>query len=65
MHRKQNGLKEHTRSSFKRDAKKHAKARQRRRLNAQERLERDKRQAQQAVEALHHALEVWTCLTRW
>ena len=38
-------------------AKKHAKARQRRRLQAHERLERDRRQAQQAAEALHHALE--------
>ena len=57
MHRKQNGLKEHTRSPFKRDAKKHAKARQRRRLKAHERLERDQRQAQWAAEALHQALE--------
>jgi hypothetical protein len=38
-------------------ANKQAKARQRRRLNAQQRLERDRRQAQQAAEALHHALE--------
>jgi hypothetical protein len=44
-------------SPAKRYAKKQAKARQRRRLNAQERLERDRRQAQQAAEALHHALE--------
>src|SRR5436309_8923632 len=36
--------------------KKHAKARQRRRLKAQERLERDRRQAQQAAEALEQAL---------
>src|SRR5215470_11219101 len=35
---------------------KHAKARQRRRT-AQERLERDRHQAQRAAEALHHALE--------
>ena len=41
----------------KRYATKQAKARQRRRLNAHERLERDGRQAQRAVEALHHALE--------
>jgi len=38
-------------------AKKHAKARQRRRLQAHERLERDRRQAQRAVEALHQAVE--------
>jgi hypothetical protein len=40
----------------KRSAKQHAKARQRRRLQVQERLERDRRQAQQAAEALEHAL---------
>ena len=40
----------------KRDAKQHAKARQRRYLKAQERLERDRRQAQQAAEALEQAL---------
>jgi hypothetical protein len=44
-------------SQAKRYARKQAKARQRRRLNAQERLERDCRQAQQAAEALHQALE--------
>src|SRR6266498_5990263 len=44
-------------SPVKRYAKKHAKARQRRRRNAQERLERDRRQAQRAAEALHQALE--------
>jgi hypothetical protein len=44
-------------SAAKRYAQKQAKARQRRRLNAHERLERDRRQAQQAAEALHHALE--------
>ena len=38
-------------------AKKQAKARQRRRLQAHERLERDRRQAQRTAEALHHALE--------
>ena len=38
-------------------AKKHAKARQRRRLQAHERLERDRRQAQQVAEALHQALK--------
>jgi len=44
-------------SPTKRYAKKYAKARQRRRLQAHERLERDRRQAQRAAEALHHALE--------
>ena len=44
-------------SPLKRYAKKQAKARQRRRLTAHERMERDGRQAQRAVEALHHALE--------
>jgi hypothetical protein len=44
-------------SPSKRYAKKQAQARQRRRLLAHERLERDKRQAQRAAEALHHALE--------
>ena len=44
-------------SPSKRYAKKQAKARQRRRLQAHERLERDRRQAQRAAEALHHALE--------
>ena len=38
-------------------AKKQAKARQRRRLKAHERLARDRRQAQRAAEALHQALE--------
>jgi hypothetical protein len=38
-------------------ATKHAKARQRRRLQVHERLERDRRQAQRAAEALHQALE--------
>jgi hypothetical protein len=38
-------------------AKKQAKTRQRRRLQAHERLERDKRQAQRAAEALSQALE--------
>jgi hypothetical protein len=44
-------------SPAKRYVKKQAKARQRRRRNAQERLERDRRQGQQAAEALHQALE--------
>jgi hypothetical protein len=39
-----------------RDAKKHAKARQRRRLHARERLERDRLQAQQAAQTLEQAL---------
>jgi len=37
--------------------KRHAKARQRRRLRAQERLARDRRQAQYAAEALQQALD--------
>jgi hypothetical protein len=44
-------------SPIKRYAKKHAKARQRRRLKAQERLARDRRQAQHAAEALEQALD--------
>jgi hypothetical protein len=40
-----------------RSVKKHAKARQRRRLKAQERLARDHRQAQQAAQALEQTLE--------
>jgi hypothetical protein len=44
-------------SPSKRYATKQAKARQHRRLQAHERLERDRRQAQRAVEALHHAVE--------
>jgi hypothetical protein len=44
-------------SPAKRYAKTQAKARQRRRYKAQERLDRDCRQAQQAAEALHQALE--------
>jgi hypothetical protein len=43
-------------SPAKRDVKKHAKARQRRHLKAQERLARDRRQAQHAAEALQQAL---------
>src|SRR5262249_49635511 len=39
-----------------RSIKRHAKASKRRRLKAQERLERDRRQAQQAAEALEQAL---------
>jgi hypothetical protein len=40
-----------------RDVKKHAKARQRRRLKAHERMARDRRQAQHAAEALQQAIE--------
>jgi hypothetical protein len=43
-------------SRTQRYAKKLAKARQRRRLQAQERLARDRRQAQKAAEALQQAL---------
>jgi hypothetical protein len=57
VQRKYNGGKECTMSPTKRYAKKQAKARQRRRLQAHERLERDRRQAQRAAEALHQALE--------
>jgi hypothetical protein len=52
-----NSLKEHAISPRKRYAKKPTKARQRRRLQAHERLERDRRQAQRAAEALHQTLE--------
>src|SRR5262249_62400628 len=44
-------------SPSKRYAKKQAKARQRRRLQTHERLERDRRQAQRAAAALHQAIE--------
>ena len=44
-------------SPCKRDTKHYAKARRRRYRTAQERLARDRRQAQHAAEALHHALE--------
>src|SRR6516164_9280666 len=44
-------------SPAKRDAQKHAKTRQRRYLKAQERLERDRRQAQHAATALQQALD--------
>jgi hypothetical protein len=40
-----------------RNAKKHAKASKRRYLKAQERLARDRRQAQQAAQALEQALQ--------
>src|SRR5262249_24609831 len=51
------GTQEPTMSSAKRCAQKYAKVRQRRRLQAQERLERDRHQAQQAIEALQQALQ--------
>src|SRR5712691_4805266 len=57
VHCEHNGRKEHAMSPSKRYAKKPAKARQRRRLQAHERLERDRGQAQRAAEALHQALE--------
>ena len=44
-------------SPSKRSMKKHAKARQRRRRTAQERLERDRRQAQHAAKVLEQALQ--------
>ena len=43
-------------SPYKRDAKHHTKAQRRRYRTAQERLARDRRQAQQAAEALQQAL---------
>jgi hypothetical protein len=51
------GTSEHNMSPAKRCAKKHAKTTHRRRLQVQERLERDRRQAQRAAEALQHTLE--------
>src|SRR4051794_10024726 len=51
------GLQECTMSATKQAVKKHAKAQQRRRLKAQERLTRDRRQAQHAAKVLEQALE--------
>src|SRR5215831_9319580 len=51
------GAQEHTMALTTRSVKRHAKASKRRRLQAQERLERDRRQAQQAAEALEQALQ--------
>ncbi len=51
------GSQDGTMSPTKRYAKKQAKARQRRRLTAHERLARDRRQAQHAAEALQQALD--------
>jgi hypothetical protein len=51
------GRKEHPISPTQRYAKKQATARQRRRRTAQERLERDRRQAQHAAQVLEQALQ--------
>jgi hypothetical protein len=51
------GAKELTMSPITRYVKTPAKSRQRRRRTAQERLARDRRQAQQAAEALQQALD--------
>src|SRR6516165_7588618 len=51
------GSQECTMSPHKRDATQHAQARRRRYRTAQERLARDRRQAQHAVEALQQALD--------
>src|SRR5262249_23829798 len=48
---------ERTMSPSTQSTKKHAKAKHRRRLQAQERLARDRRQAQQAAQALQQALD--------
>ena len=50
-------VQEHTMSPHTRDAKHHAKARRRRYRTAQERLARDRRQAQHAAGALQRALD--------
>ena len=55
--REQNGQKEHPMSPSKRYATKQAKARERRRRTARERLQRDQPQAQRAIEALAQALQ--------
>ena len=54
---KHNGPKERTMSPRTRYAKKQAKARQRRRHTASERLQHDQQQAQRAIEALEQALQ--------
>src|SRR6266852_719212 len=53
----QNGTKEIAMSTMKRYANKQAKARKRRRLNAQARLKHQRAQAQHYIEALHQALK--------
>ena len=65
VHRKYNGRKEHTMSPSKRYAKKQAKARQRRRLQAHERLERDRRQAQRARRPCTKPWRTWACQQTW
>src|SRR5262245_45260976 len=50
-------MQEHPMSETRQYHKRQAKAIQRRRLKAHERLERDRHQAQRAAEALHQALE--------
>jgi hypothetical protein len=57
MPRDENDTQEIPMSPTKRYAKKHAQARQRRRLKAPARLDRERRQAQRAAEAWHQALE--------
>src|SRR5467141_3406103 len=52
-----NGTKELAMSSMKRYATKQAKARKRRRLKAQERLQQQRTQAQRSIEAIHQALK--------
>jgi hypothetical protein len=52
-------------SLAKRCAQKDAKARQRRRLKAQERLARDRRQAQQAAQALDKPCRTWVSPQSW
>src|SRR6266849_3076204 len=52
-----NGTKEPTMSPMKRYATKQAKARKRRRLKAQERLQQQRTQAQRSIEAIHQALK--------
>src|SRR5215831_11487998 len=57
----QSGTKEITMSPMKRYANKPAKARKRRRLTAQERLQQPRAQAQHSSEALHQALKDVDC----
>jgi hypothetical protein len=53
----QNGTKDRAMSPLKRYANKQIKARKRRRLTAQERLKRQRAQAQYYIEVLHQALK--------
>jgi cobalamin-dependent methionine synthase I len=57
VHEAPHSTPEHTMSIAKRSAKKQAKAKHRRRLQAHERLQHDRRKAQQAAEALQQAVE--------